>query len=646
MDPAPITLIGGPNGSGKTTALLAIEEGISGTGAFPWLADRDEEAAVTMTFDGDTTLRRRFSPKHEAQVVTGSDVVTGIAGAKAWVSTHLGAAPTRMDLLSLSPAQREAALLDLGTSMPETWPDAARLAEILGPAADDVIRGAGRAPHGSGPSEWAPWLGKALTAARGAALQHGREIEAIAADLRRQADADADAEIRGTLADAQAEVEAACDEVAAASADVQVLSRLGRSVSAATAERDELRAKIAAAREALAGLQKPDTSAHDAERAAAQAAEDRADVVAESLRNAVESENEAKRREIDACREADRATDALHDIRGQLAAYRDGFVCDSCGQPVDTGCDGYARAVSREVALEHDRAHALLKVRDCEAVRKAATEARIDAAAVASTTPNVTACRQREDAAIRASMAMTAAYETKRAGIMAEGRAMAAALGSIEAALVAAPTSGDPDIARAALHGAEARRAVAQERVRAHQRAQAREEERTARARRRLDHEIARDAAKDAVDRLAELRSELAGMTTGAVEDDASWTFQRVFAGVIRFVEDSKAGLRVVIVRNGTALPVEAWSGSEAVVVGLALHLAVQRLRGAPWVVALVDNIDRLDDATLKRLVSALVQSIEEGARLDNVVLAGADGYGHYNGQRAEVRAYFMGGIE
>jgi hypothetical protein len=104
--------------------------------------------------------------------------------------------------------------------------------------------------------------------------------------------------------------------------------------------------------------------------------------------------------------------------------------------------------------------------------------------------------------------------------------------------------------------------------------------------------------------------------------------------------------LRVVIVRNGTALPVEAWSGSEAVVVGLALHLAVQRLRGAPWVVALVDNIDRLDDATLKRLVSALVQSIEEGARLDNVILAGADGYGQYNGPWAEVRAYHMGAIE
>ena len=60
------------------------------------------------------------------------------------------------------------------------------------------------------------------------------------------------------------------------------------------------------------------------------------------------------------------------------------------------------------------------------------------------------------------------------------------------------------------------------------------------------------------------------------------------------------------------------------VVVGLALHLTLLRATGAKWRVALVDNVDRLDNANLDKLLGGLHVWRAEHDAFDNVILAGA----------------------
>lgn len=625
----PITLITGPNGAGKTTNLLAVAEAVNGTGSWPWAPEGSEaRAAVALQFegtgddaDGWVTLQREFTPKHNVTVSPGP---TGVRKVKAWVEERLGCGTLDvMDFLHLSPGAREAALLSVVPAMPEDWITRERLRELVGELiADELEEHAGEVPgEGSAPSVWAEWLAGAVKVVRSRKLHHGRTVKSMEGELAHAALTDDDAELVGTLAEAQAAKDAADGELRDVKTRMALLEELGGSTDDARAEHAKLGREIAELVDALERFTPEDTSAQVSERDTLRAwmadAQKKSDRAAEIRRR----QQDAARHSANVRRVEESTREAMQLAAEAVQAYKSEAPCPECGQPVDTECDGYARALSRhdELTVKWETAQA-----DVDHARRAEDELAVELAAVGVPAGELVAERRTKLAELDREIT-TAAERSRlkrhRMEVERDGKIRARA--SLESALERAPQQIDPKMAAAELAAAEKTVADAAAVLQRHNRAQAREEERADKLRRKMDADERATAFGEALDRVLELRAELTRQTAGKVLDDAQDLFGRVFTGQLVTTDDPKGGARLALERDGVTIPAEAWSDSETLIAGLAFHLTMQRANGAKWKVALVDNVDRLTPDTLANLVGGLVAWHELGA-FDNVIMAGA----------------------
>lgn len=623
----PITLITGPNGEGKTTHLLAIAEAVNGSGRWPWAAD-GQRAAVALQFeggegdrDGWVTLQRQFTPDHNVTVSPGP---TGVKKVKAWVGERLGCGSLDvMDFLHLTPGDREAALLSVVPAMPDDWISRDRLRELVGDLiADELEEHAGQIPGpGSAPAAWAKWLGGAAKAVRSRKLAHGRLVKTMEGELAHAALSDSDAELVGTLAEAQAAKAAADDELREVRTRMALLEELGGSTDDARTQHTQLGREIAELVDALERFTGEDVPVHVDDRSKLNAwiadAEAKQKQAAEIQRQHLAAARHlADMRRVEAA-----AREAMQLADEAVQAYKREAPCPECGQPVDTECDGYGRALSRhdEATVRWETAQA-----DVEHAERSANDLAVALAEVR--VPAAELVGQRKQKAAELAQAIRDAADRdrrKRQGMEAERDGKIRARASLEAALERAPQQLDPKLAAAELAAAEKQVEEAAAILQRHNRAQAREEERADKLRRKMDAAERRDAFTEALDRVLELRAELTRQTAGKVLDDAQDLFGRVFTGQLVTTDDPKGGARLALERDGVTIPAEAWSDSETLIAGLAFHLTMQRATGAKWKVALVDNVDRLTPDTLAKLIGGLIDWHGMGA-FDNVIMAGA----------------------
>jgi DNA polymerase III delta prime subunit len=223
----PLLVVSGPNGTGKTTRLLAVEAGLNG-GRFPFVADDSSEfVQVALTF-GDVTVQRTISPKHTAVVVPGP---TGITPVKGWVAANVGDVSIgQTDFLTITPGAREMRLLDLVKALPDTVPQTPEdVREALSKTVLGVVAPPDRWGDSAGLScRWLLDATKALRSEKSKRERDSKAVERAIEDLANQSHE----EPPGTIAEAKKVVDDTQLELAGARGHLSALKKIGGSVAA------------------------------------------------------------------------------------------------------------------------------------------------------------------------------------------------------------------------------------------------------------------------------------------------------------------------------------------------------------------------------------------------------------------------------
>lgn len=647
----PITTIYGPNGAGKTTALLAVRSALKAD--MSPLPEGAADVRVELGFDG-CTVRRTLAPKHTVSITAGDTTVAGIKACDAWITEHLGSVVDLTDFLRVSTGERQKRLLALSRSLPEGLPAASTdVAGALGEMAMGVLRPgnpASKKPEErplTVPDAWdardvgavCEWIGLALPRLRSAKVLRERDVksnERAAAELSA-----VDAAPDGTLSEAKERVGRLQVELGAARGQLMACEALGSSVGEAMARLQEKEAQLVALRaRAKAYPATADTSEVDA----------RADALREALadlgvyeaeeRNAEYAERAARDAMVQSEHEAAGARKAYERAEAVAASYQSGGACQSCGAALTPESRGGPEALK-------DYIRALSDVSSAEAALTVATAALRDARQASAHAQSAVALKRQECAPITAQMEALTAEKTQavaqwsadKATLVAEGKALAAAVADAKRALEGLPMGVDPDLLRAQVEGLEADLADTQKATDAQQRAAARNEERARLRRVMAEYREQVKALGAAVALLEGWRSRI---VTGAAESlaiAANAVGALVFPEAVFLAASTEAGTELRLRKpsldgSGTVdVPVAGWADSELLVFGVACTIALAEAEGWKWRAVLVDEVQRLDRDRFRGFVVAMGRLIEAG-RLDNVILAGALSSDHVQNQR------------